>query len=229
VPGQNNDSSFVPRPLRRAVAAVERSTSLDRVTAPIKQAAERVGGGRPGSVLRGDWLGHALHPLLTDFPLGCWLSAGLLDIAGSKAYRPASRKLVGLGVLFAVPTALAGMADYAPIEDPRAKRVGAVHMLGNTGVLLMYLMSWRARRKNHHWRGVGWAMAGGSSAWITGYLGGHLSFARRVGTGQRGMDLDAEPFDPLTNGDSEESALLANGAVSVMVDGREGFEGPNPL
>jgi uncharacterized membrane protein len=229
VPGQNNDSSFVPRPLQRAVAAVERSTSLDRVTAPIHQVAERVGGGRAGSVLRGDWLGHALHPLLTDFPLGCWLSAGLLDIAGSKAYRPASRKLVGMGVAFAIPTALAGMADYAPIEDPRAKRVGAVHMLGNTGVLFMYLMSWRARRQNHHWRGVGWAMAGGSSAWITGYLGGHLSFARRVGTGQRGMDLDAEPFDPLTNGDSEESALLANGAVSVMVDGREGFEGPNPL
>jgi hypothetical protein len=34
--------------------------------------------------------------------------------------------------------------------------------------------------------GVGWGLAGGALAWVTGYLGGHLSFGRSVGVGERG-------------------------------------------
>jgi hypothetical protein len=35
-------------------------------------------------LLAGTWLGHSLHPLLTDFPLGCWSSASLLDLLGGR-------------------------------------------------------------------------------------------------------------------------------------------------
>jgi uncharacterized membrane protein len=196
--------------LAPAIAALEGATALDETAGRLSHLASRVTAGKRGSVLRGNWLGHALHPLMTDFPLGCWLSAGLLDLSCSKTYRRAAQRLVGLGVAFAVPTAITGIADYAVITDRRAKRVGVVHMLGNTGVLVFYAASWRARRRGHHWRGVAWAMAGGSGAWVTGYLGGHLSFARQVGTGQRGMDIDRPLGGAESDGDSEASELLAN-------------------
>ena len=233
MPNDNDDPALVPSVLTRGMAALESSTAVDRVSAPLSRLATRVGSGTKGAVMRGNWLGHALHPLMTDFPLGCWLSAGLLDLSGSASVRPAARRLVGLGVAFAVPTALTGIADYSVVDDPKAKRVGAVHWLGNSGVLMLYALSWRARRRGHHWRGVALAMAGGTGAWATGYLGGHLSFARQVGTGQRGMDLDRQYLDGQHPADadvaSEEAALIASGATAVMVDGRTGLAGPNSL
>src|SRR5829696_1786301 len=79
--------------------------ALGRWTAPLEDAPA-------GRALRGEWLGHALHPLLTDFPLGCWLSAGLLDLLGGRAARPAARRLVGLGLVATVPTVAAGLAEF---------------------------------------------------------------------------------------------------------------------
>ena len=40
---------------------------------------------RARSVLGGDWLGHPLHPLLTDLPIGFWTSSFVLDFAGKRA------------------------------------------------------------------------------------------------------------------------------------------------
>ena len=215
--------------LRDALRAIESAPKLDRPASTVGQVAERAGAGRLGAVLRGDWLGHALHPLLTDFPLGCWLSSGLLDLSGAKAFRPASRRLVGLGLVFTLPTVAAGMADYGEIDDTRSRRVATVHAIGNATVGLAYLMSWNARRRGHHWRGVVWGLAGGSGAWATGYLGGHLSFARRVGTGERGMDLETPGASAMDDSDrrAEEQALIASGARPVIVDGESAVEGPN--
>ena len=232
--------NLVPASLERGIRALESWRDLDPIARRASDVAGRVGAGTRGALLRGNWLGHAVHPLMTDFPLGCWLSAGLLDLSGSKRFRPAARRLVGLGVAFAVPTAVTGLADYGTIDDPRSRRVGVVHAVGNTGVLLLYGLSWRARRQGHHARGVVYALAGGSGAWITGYLGGHLSFARRVGTGQRGMDLDGQSSPTSdredtggeeTDGEDEaREALLANGAVPVATPGGgHGLAGPNSL
>jgi uncharacterized membrane protein len=228
----DRDPALVPSALRRALTAIESSEKLDPLADRLTAIAERVSADTRGPVLRGNWLGHAVHPLLTDFPLGCWLSAGLLDLSLARTLRPAARRLVGLGVVFAIPTALTGLADYATVDDDRARRVGALHAIGNTGVLAMYALSWRARRKGHHARGVALAMAGGSCAWVTGYLGGHLSFARQVGTGERGMDIegDREVGRFHTGTDDVESALLANGAVpAATADGGPGLAGPNSL
>ncbi len=83
---------------------------LDRLASPL--LAPRA----VRDALEGQWLGHALHPLATDIPLGCWMSASLLDLVGPSRSEEASRRLIGFGVLTAVPTAAAGVADWIQTE-----------------------------------------------------------------------------------------------------------------
>ena len=130
-------------------------------------------------VLSGQWLGHAFHPLLTDIPLGCWTSASLLDLVGGRSARSASRRLVGLGVLTSLPTAAAGLSDWAHI-DRRSQRVGVVHAAANGAVLALFGASYLARRRGRHGGGVALGMAGGVVAIYSGFLGGHLTLTAAV-------------------------------------------------
>jgi uncharacterized membrane protein len=171
------------------VRNIESDDRLDDIGERARSTAERLTTGSAGSFLRGDWLGHALHPMLTDAPLGCWMSASLLDLVGGRKSRTAARRLVGLGLLASLPTAAAGSAELPGISDKKALRVATVHGIGNVGVMGLYLLSWRSRRRGHHLRGAVLALAGGGMAAASGYLGGHLSFAQRVGTGERGTRL----------------------------------------
>jgi uncharacterized membrane protein len=171
-------------PLLGAVRRVEDDDRLDAVTAPLRRAAGSLARGRARAVLGGAWLGHALHPLLTDFPLGCWIGAGLLDVLGGGGSQPAARRLVGLGVLFTIPTAAAGLSDWCATEDPRVRRVGGVHALINGAVAASYLWSWRSRRRGRRSAAAISSLVGGSLAWISGYLGGHLSLRLGAGTGE---------------------------------------------
>jgi uncharacterized membrane protein len=171
------------------VRNIETDDRLDDLAERARSTSERLITGSTGSFLRGEWLGHALHPMLTDLPLGCWTSATLLDIVGGRKSRTAARRLVGLGLLASLPTAAAGAAELPGINDDKALRVATVHGIGNVAVLGLYLMSWRSRRRGHHLRGTTWAFAGAGMAAASGYLGGHLSFAQRVGTGERGNKL----------------------------------------
>jgi uncharacterized membrane protein len=184
--GMGRGATADPSPLGRMAVQLEGDSRWDGLADGLGQVVEPLAGSRAGRMLRGDWLGHALHPLLTDFPLGCWLASGLLDVVGGRPTRVASRRLVGLGLLFTGPTVAAGLAEFAEIEDRRLRRVAAAHAAGNTAVAFLYLRSWVARRRGHHLVGIGWALSGGALAWVTGYLGGHLSFGRSVGTGLRG-------------------------------------------
>jgi uncharacterized membrane protein len=182
-----------PVALQRWIYGIEGDPRIDRLAEGVRRLGTRVGSGKRGDVLRGQWLGHALHPLLTDFPLGCWLASGLLDLSGRPAFRAASQRLVGIGLVATVPTAMSGLTDYGEVSDTRVWRVGALHAVGNGAVTTAYLLSWRDRRNGRHWRGVAFGMLGGLGAWITGYLGGHLSLARSVGSGERGLGAPAPP------------------------------------
>jgi uncharacterized membrane protein len=126
--------------------------------------------------LAGDWLGHTLHPMLTDLPIGCWTSAALLDVVGGRSSRRAAQMLVGMGLVLVPITALTGLSDWRASDDRRVQRVGLVHAAFNVGATVAYWRSWAQRRRDHHLRGVMWGMAGGLLATAGGYLGGHLAF-----------------------------------------------------
>ncbi len=137
------------------------------------------GSGARGAALRGDWLGHAVHPVLTDLTLGSWTSATALDLLGGRAASGAAQRLVGLGLLTVGPTAWTGWAEWSA-AGPREKRVGLVHALTNAVAIASYAGSWTARRRGDHAAGVRRALVGAAVATAGGYLGGHLAAARDV-------------------------------------------------
>ena len=147
----------------------------------------------PGAdhVLRGTWLGHALHPLLTDFPLGAWMSASFLDLFGGRDARRPAQRLVGFGLLAAAATAAAGLAEWRATGGG-ARRVGVVHASVNGTATALYGSSWLARRRGAHRAAMALGVAGGLVATTGGYFGGHLSLVRKIGTTDAAFGPDGE-------------------------------------
>ncbi len=157
--------------------------------------------------LRGTWAGHALHPLLTDFPLGAWMAASFLDLFGGDATSRASRRLVGFGLLAAVPTAAAGLAEWQATNGV-VRRVGVTHAAVNSTATLLYGGSWAARRRGAPQVGVALGFGGGVVAFVGGYLGGHLSLVRKIGTADEAF---GEPEERDVTGTSAACAARGGG------------------
>jgi hypothetical protein len=171
-----------PPAIVRWTLGLEEATVLDR---PVQALDPHVrawfGSGTRGSVLRGDWLGHALHPVLTDVVIGTWTSASVLDLLGGKDSSAAAQRLVGAGLVAVGPTAWSGWAEWS-LAGPREKRVGLVHAVTNAVAIGIYTASWAARLRGRHDTGARLALAGAAVAGVGGYLGGHLAGARNVGS-----------------------------------------------
>ena len=151
---------------RNVAERIEAIDALDRAAEPVEQLVGRVlprGGVK--DVLHGVWIGHPLHPLLTDLPIGFWTSAFMLDIVGGRRSRPAADLLVGLGVASALPTAAAGVADWSELNKPE-RRTGLVHAAANLTATALYGLSFLARGRGRRGAGVALAMAGATAATV---------------------------------------------------------------
>jgi hypothetical protein len=171
-----------PSGLVRWTLRLEEARALDRPVRALEPSVRALfGTGTRGSVLRGEWLGHALHPVLTDVVLGTWTSASLLDLLGGPGSSASAQRLVGSGLVAFGPTAWAGWAEWSA-AGTRDKRVGLVHAVTNGVAVGVYTASWLARRRGRHATGAGLALAGAAVSGVGGYLGGHLAEARKVGS-----------------------------------------------
>lgn len=145
-------------------------------------------GGEPlralADVLHGKQLGHPLHPILTDIPIGAWTLAAVFDLLAAFRASPEAERtadmLIQAGVIAAVPTALAGVADYSTIPEPAAA-TGTLHGLLNGGALALYLLALRDRRNGERGRGVQLAALAYALVGMSGALGGDLVYRHRVG------------------------------------------------
>ncbi|MDP9332076.1 MAG: Rieske 2Fe-2S domain-containing protein [Actinomycetota bacterium] len=163
---------------------LEATHALDHLAQPVHRAvAALLQRGPIKDILHGVWLGHPLHPVLTDLPIGFWTSAFVLDLVGGRRARPAADALVGIGVAIALPTAAAGLADWSELNEPE-RRTGVVHALANVAATTLYGLSFLARRRGHRGRGIALGMAGATTATIGGFLGGHLTYRRAAGVNQ---------------------------------------------
>jgi hypothetical protein len=181
-----------PPTIVRWTLRLEDAKELDRPVSALEPTIRSwFGSGVRGSVLRGEWLGHAVHPLLTDLALGTWTSASLLDLFGGRDSSTAAQRLVGTGLLVAGPTAWTGWAEWSA-AGPRDKRVGLVHAVTNAVAIGAYAASWVARRRGRHGTGVRLALGGAAVSAAGAYLGGHLMAARKVAS--RHPVYGAEPL-----------------------------------
>jgi uncharacterized membrane protein len=146
--------------------------SLDRPAALVADLSARWRGPL-ADLARGKPLGHPLHPALTDLPIGFWTSSFLLDFLILRRFAAASRVLVGAGVLSAVPTVIAGLADVPSLER-RKRRVVVVHAGANALATSLYAASWALRRRRHL-AGVSVGLVAAAAATVGGYLGGWLA------------------------------------------------------
>jgi hypothetical protein len=180
----------IERPPRivRWTLRLEEAAVLDRPVAALEPSIRSwFGTGARGSVLRGEWLGHAVHPVLTDVAIGTWTSASLLDLLGGPDMSPAAQRLVGAGVLAAGPTAWTGWAEWSNV-GPRDKRVGLVHAVTNGVAIGIYASSWLARRRGRQGTGARLALAGAAVSGLGAYLGGHLVAGRKVASRHTAYD-----------------------------------------
>lgn len=171
---------------------IEEDERLDQAADVLaRNTPDWVTSGRSREILSGQWLGHSLHPLLTDLPIGFWTSAFFLDLLGGRRHAKAARKLVGLGVLSALPTAAAGLSDWSRLDDKADRRVGVVHAQLNGAALLLYTFSYLARCRGRRVRGILYGLLGGAAATASGHLGGHLALNRAVTRDNRLLDKPA--------------------------------------
>lgn len=165
-------------PQGRIAALAERFSRIELLERPARRvtdvsARQR---GPVADILRGRPLGHALHPALTDLPIGFWTSGVFLDLAGGKRAADAARRLIGLGVLSALPAAAAGLADV-PTLTPRKRRVAIIHAASNTAALVLFSRSWWARARGRRAAGIVDGLVASAIATFGGYLGGWMAFA----------------------------------------------------
>ena len=146
------------------------------------------------SALSGSWLGHALHPLMTDLPIGFWTSGVALDLVGGQDAEAGADLLVALGNLSALGTAATGLADWSDSFGPE-KRLGIWHGLANGAGLALMTASMLARKSGARGLGRALGFAGLGVASASAYLGGHLVYARGMGVQRAGFDIDQAVSD----------------------------------
>lgn len=204
----------------------EEAASLDGPAERVARAVTRIV--PPGAVkdtLSGTWLGHPLHPVLTDLPIGLWMSAVVLDLAGGERGRGGAETLTGAGILAALPTALAGASDLADTAGA-PRRVGVVHAAMNSAALAAFTASWAARRRGRYGAGVAFGLAGSAALAAGGFLGGHLVYGQGVGVDQTVYEPLPEEWTPLATEDDLEDGrpvkadVAGTDAVVVRRGGR---------
>lgn len=183
--------------LDELIERIEGSARLDRFAERIVRNVRPLLDSPAAGLLRGEPLGHRAHPLLTDLPIGFFTSAMVVDLVGGRSGRVAARRLTALGLLSAIPTAMTGAVDlHDASADPRVRRVGVVHAVGNAVAFVLYFRSWRSRRLGNHVRGMAWGGLGAVAASASGHLGGHMAFAR--GANVAADDSGERPIVDLT-------------------------------
>src|SRR5205085_4720089 len=121
-------------PAEPIVEQIEQASFLDEPAKAVGKQVRSVTSSQQTfkDALSGTWLGHAVHPMLTDVVIGSFTSASLLDLLAPGSADTASERLIALGLAAYLPTAAAGANDWADTEvvDDGTRRVGLVHAAG---------------------------------------------------------------------------------------------------
>jgi len=211
---------------QKVVQAIENLTQLDSVIDPLKQPLEQFLSQQPTlrSVLNGTWIGHAVHPILTDIPIGAWTASCVLDLLDAfgvnRNLREASDTITGVGLIGALGAAIFGIADWSYTMD-KPKRVGFVHGTANVVATSLYAGSLVARSKGNRSAGVALSALGYNVLLFSGWLGGELAYRFGLGVDHTAFQEGPTEWVVVAGAqDVEEGQLLrveANGVPVLLV------------
>lgn len=161
--------------------------------------------------MHGRWLGHALHPVLTDIPVGAWAIALVLDVVsqlGHPTWAPAADAAVAVGLLGAVGAALSGSTDFSATYGAE-RRAGCMHGLLMTVTTALFAVSLTIRLIGAS-RGLAIVLAFIGYAVLScgAYIGGHLVFGFGTMVNRNAFsDISAKPRDVGSSSDFTEGVL----------------------
>ena len=140
--------------------------------------------------------GPSWHPMLVGLPLGLFGTSvvfDLIDLATrTGAFNVPSYWLIAAGVVGGLFAAPFGYLDWRQVpRGSRARRLGALHGVGNALVLLLFACSWLLRAPDAHVRAEALllSLAGAACALFTAWLGSGL--LARLGPRYEGGDRAA--------------------------------------
>lgn len=157
---------------------LERTPVADPVIDALQKGIRSLPLGPGRDMLHGRWLGHPVHPLMVQVPIGSWLSAAVLDTRPGRSRE--AGLLVGVGLAAAAPSALAGAVDWAELHREQA-RVGLVHAMANWAAVGLYATSLACRLKGRTAAGRAYGFLGLTAVGLGGMLGGHLAYRQASG------------------------------------------------
>ena len=158
-------------------------------------------GGKTGNdiknFLHGKWLGHPLHPLITDVPIGAWTTAAALDtmeLFGSDKYKTGADAAVTIGLVGAAGAAVTGLTDWTGTTQIERK-AGLAHAMLNVTATALYLTS-AILRKNKKSRktAISLSMLGYCITTVSAYIGGNLVYNQQMGV-NHAAEPDGFPND----------------------------------
>jgi len=176
------------------------------------------------SLLNGTWLGHPLHPVLTDVPITAWMLTAVFDVIWLIAHPPwaayGAFVTVIVGLLGALGAIVTGLTDWSD-TDGAERRVGLNHALFNACATLLYLVSFVLRLLAGPGDGIAavvLGLAGLANVLYAAYLGGDMVFTKGTGVSHTAWEAGSEDYEavlPLER--VEENTLYRVTAAGVPV------------
>jgi nitrite reductase/ring-hydroxylating ferredoxin subunit/uncharacterized membrane protein len=211
------------------ISGIARQDWLEPAEEPLQKLLHQTfaRGGRGGqqikNILHGTWLGHPLHVILTDIPIGAWTAGLVFDFlelsTDRKEFAAAADASITIGLIGAVGAAITGLTDWQDV-DPPARRVGLVHGLLNVVGTSLFLASRLVRTRKSRSSGRRLAILGYTVATAAAYLGGNLVYEQQIGvdhtSGQKLPD-DFEPVLPESELQEGELKRAEHNGVPILV------------
>lgn len=209
-----------PQPLAERV-----SDALQHII-QVVVGAQRKPPRRLKSLLNGTWLGHPLHPLITDIPVTAWVITAIFDVIWlispttfAWAARGAEVTVV-LGLLGALGAIVTGLTDWSDTYGAE-RRVGLNHAIFNAIATILYLVSFVLRLPEAAGDSVLAAILGFLgliSVMYAAFLGGDMVFTKGTGVNHTAWEVAGEDYEAVLPVESvEENKLYRVTAAGVPV------------
>jgi nitrite reductase/ring-hydroxylating ferredoxin subunit/uncharacterized membrane protein len=178
------------------------------------------------TLLNGTWLGHPLHPVITDVPVTAWVITAVFDVIWlispttfAWAARGAEVTVV-IGLLGALSAIVTGLTDWSDTYGAE-RRVGLDHALFNATATILYLVSFILRLLTGPGDSIAAAIIGFlglASVTYAAYLGGDMVFAKGTGVNHTAWEAAGEDYEAVLPLEGvEENKLYRVTAAGVPV------------